>query len=153
MLQKKIGIITAAIFGFLIIGVVIYFWQNQNRPTTEQINSSVITTTVTDNNDLSVCGDFPIASGDGEARMTRYYVCRDSGLGDCYYKKIYYGQIDGCDPEYTDENPFGNMECFSKMSDVYGFDGVLTESKKENYQVKDNCQITEQNYFESKIKE
>ncbi|MFA5948116.1 MAG: hypothetical protein WC806_04035 [Candidatus Gracilibacteria bacterium] len=101
--------------------------------------------------DLTACGDFPTSMGDG-GPSARFFVCRNIDTGDCYYKTSYFEQINGCDPKFSDSNPYGNNECFKSLLNVYDFNGNVVENESENYRPKDNCTNTEQNYFESKIK-
>lgn len=96
--------------------------------------------------DLSVCGDFPRSIGDG-GPTTRYSVCLDIATGNCFYKKAYQQPIEGCDPEISDENPYGNDECFETVTDTYNADG---KSDTAFIGKKANCQMTTQDYFESK---
>jgi len=101
--------------------------------------------------DLAACGDFPrIEAGGGP---TSYFdVCRNADTGDCYYKKIYFKQISGCDPQFSDENPYGREECFKHVSDIYNAKGSKTEREQEGYRQTDNCASTSQQYFDSKVK-
>ena len=101
-----------------------------------------------DYSDLTVCGDFPTSSGDG-GPTSRYFVCRDANDGQCYYKKTYFEQIPGCDPEF-DKYDYGKEECFENKAALYTFDGTLSQSIANS---DDSCAATTQTYFESKVKE
>ena len=101
--------------------------------------------------DLAACGTFPRTTGDG-GPTSRYFVCRNTNTGDCYYKTSYFEQIEGCDPKFSDNNPYGNAECIKDLVDVYNFNGNLLEKGRNIYRPEDGCANTEQKYFESKIK-
>ena len=106
-----------------------------------------------DKSDLTVCGDFPVFSGDGDAGA-KYQVCRNTETGECFYNKGYSEQIDGCDPEFDpDTNPYGNNECFEWLNDIYNSDGNLTEKGLKALNENLKCQTTYQDYFESKVQE
>jgi hypothetical protein len=98
---------------------------------------------------LSVCGDFPLATA-GSGPNTHYFVCRAADDGQCYYQKISFEQIEGCDPEF-DKYDYGKEECFGEKTRNYSFDGVLLQSVSLNSN--DDCAPTTQTYFESKISE
>jgi len=84
--------------------------------------------------DLSVCGDFPQFSDNGDDADSKYFVCRDINNGKCFYKQSY---------QSSDED----------LVDTYDFDGKLDKKGKspEDIGKKANCQMTTQEYFESKI--
>lgn len=98
--------------------------------------------------DLSVCGDFPVATGDG-GPTSHYFVCRNANDGGCYYKKTSFEQIPGCDPEF-DKYDYGKEECFSNKTATYTLEGNLLETTEN---VNDKCSATTQTYFESKVSE
>jgi hypothetical protein len=145
--QKKFtAVIVAVVIIAIVAGAGIYIWQNSKSQ-----SNQAVTPVVTDKTDLSVCGDFPRSSGDG-GPTSRYFVCRNINTGDCYYKTSYFEQIKGCDPKFSDDNPYGNEECFQSLVDVYNFSGTLLEKGKDIYRAEDNCANTAQQYFEAKIK-
>ena len=98
--------------------------------------------------DLTACGTFPTSTGDGDVG-SRYFVCRNANDGQCYYKEAYSEQIKGCDPEF-DKNPYGKEECFESKAALFTFEGSPSESDIANSN--DNCDLTTQVYFESKVK-
>ena len=97
-----------------------------------------------DYSDLSVCGDFPRSNGGGPTSM--YFVCRSLSDGECYYKKTYFEQIEGCDPEF-DIYDYGKEECFETKYLMYGMDGVTLEAVPAE---EDFCDLTLQSYFKEK---
>ncbi|QQR84040.1 hypothetical protein IPJ72_02490 [Candidatus Peregrinibacteria bacterium] len=101
-----------------------------------------------DYSDLTACGDFTTSSGDG-GPTSRYFVCRDANNGQCYYKKTYFEQIPGCDPE-SDKNPYGKEECFENKTALYSFNSATSQSTTNS---NDSCAATTQTYFESKVSE
>lgn len=103
--------------------------------------------------DLSACGAFPVVPEGGQPGATHYYVCRDISTGACYYKKDYSQQKAGCDPKFSDANPYGNAECFEGFSDIYGADGKSLFKAFAGYYAEhpnDVCGNTSQEYFETK---
>ncbi len=99
-----------------------------------------------DYTDLSACGDFPTSTGDG-GPTSRFHVCRDASSGQCYYKKTYQEQISDCDPEF-DKYDYGKDECFKSKTAFYSAnDNSVQRTENGN----DNCAITTQSYFDSKV--
>lgn len=146
--QKNItAVIVVAVIVAIVVGAGIYIWQN-SKPQSDQMVTPVVTN---DKTDLTACGDFPRSSGDG-GPTSRYFVCRNINTSACYYKTSYFEQIKGCDPKFSDDNPYGNEECFQSLVDIYNFSGSLLEKGKDGYRAEDNCANTTQQYFESKIK-
>jgi len=146
--QKKFtAVIVIVVIITIVAGAGFYIWQDQKSQ-----SNQVVTPVVNINKaDLTACGDFTRSSGDG-GPTSRYFVCRNINTGDCYYKTSYFEQIKGCDPKFSDDNPYGNEECFKNLVDVYDFNGNLIEKGKDDYRAEDSCANTEQQYFESKIK-
>jgi hypothetical protein len=97
----------------------------------------------------SASENFSASQGGGPT--TQYAICRNADNGDCYYKKTFFEQIPGCDPEVSDENPYGKEECFKSVANIYGATGNLTQEKVETYRQADNCGATTQQYFDSKV--
>ncbi len=145
--QKNFTAIWAVVIVAIIVVAGIYIWQTQS-PQSQVTDTKVA---VMDKTDLKACGDFPRTSGDG-GPTSRYSVCRNINTGECYYKTSYVEQIKGCDSKFSDDNPYGNDECFKGLVDVYSFNGSIFEKGKESYRPEDSCANTEQKYFESKIK-
>ncbi len=110
-------------------------------------NNSETAPRVQNYSDLSACGNFPAASSDS-GPTTRYSVCRNSESGECYYRKGYYEQISGCDPEF-EKNPYGKEECFMSKVALFSVEGKVLNNKENP---KDTCAPTTQKYFESKVK-
>ncbi|MFA5175493.1 MAG: hypothetical protein WC430_03725 [Patescibacteria group bacterium] len=142
MEQKKYTTVIMAAIIIVIIAGIIYIWRGQKLITPDTTNH---------NTNLTACGDFPRSSNDG-GPTSRYFVCRNINTGNCYYKTSYFEQINGCDPKFSGDNPYGNEECFQSLVDVYNFSGTLLEKGKDGYQAEDNCANTTQQYFEAKIK-
>ncbi|HOX97079.1 MAG TPA: hypothetical protein PL066_01835 [bacterium] len=137
MTKVKFLIIFVAIFGLSACGTA-----------TDTTNTTA--TPVSENySDLTACGDFETASNDGGGPNSYYFVCRNATDGQCYYKKTYFEQIDGCDPEF-DTNPYGKEECFENKTALYNFNGQIGENIATG---NDNCAATTQAYFETKIAE
>lgn len=99
--------------------------------------------------DLTACGSFPTSTGDG-GPTSRYFVCRNSNDGQCYYKKTYSEQIQGCNPGF-DKNPYGKEECFESKTALFTSTGSPSQSSAAN--TNDNCAATTQTYFDSKVSE
>lgn len=109
---------------------------------------SITTPVAQDYSDLTACGDFVAFDGDG-GPTSRYFVCRESSAGECYYKKTFLEQIPGCDPEF-DKNPYGKEECFKSETSVYAANGQPSQRAVLS---NDTCAATTQTYFESKVSE
>ncbi len=157
MNYQKTGL-AIGVIGVIIAGVYVYqtTLTSEQRTVPDPVDRVVdkennIPVMMEDTTDITVCGDVPRVSGDG-GPTSRYAVCRNKDTGDCYYKTSYMKQIDGCDPAFSDENPYGNDECFTSVEDVYQFSGALLEKEKQQYRSEDTCVLTEQQYVESKIK-
>ncbi len=145
--QKVTAILLVVVIVAVILAAGVYIWQ-QSKSQPNQMANPVTTENKTD---LAACGFFPQVSGDG-GPTSRYFVCRNVNTGDCYYKTSYFQQIKGCDPKFSDDNPYGNEKCFQNLIDIYNFSGTLVEKGKSSYRTEDNCAVTEQKYFESKTK-
>jgi hypothetical protein len=100
-----------------------------------------------DPTDLSSCGEFPTSDGDG-GPTTRYFVCKTSQTGNCYYKKTSQEQIPGTDPNFA-ENPYGDADSFTTVTKAYSFTG---EPILQKLNEKDFCELTTQDFFETKVK-
>ncbi len=98
-----------------------------------------------------VCGDFPIGV-DGGGPTSRYHVCMNTQDQTCYLRKTYQKQRAGCNPNFSDKNPYGDDSCFDVLTDTYTMQGRVIKTEVADFRSEDSCEPTTEAFIEAKTR-